>query len=49
MHINVLSDNLTSNVKFFADAWLFSVFHEVNISAKELNDNSKKVLMENGF
>ena len=33
-----LSDNLTSNVKRFTDGRsLFSVVHDVNISAKELN------------
>ena len=33
-----LSDNLTSNVKRFSDGGsLFSVVHDVNISAKELN------------
>ena len=38
------SDNLTSNAKLFADdASLFSVVHDVNTSAKELNDNLKKV------
>ena len=44
IYINDLSDNLTSNAKFFADdASLFSVVHNVNTSAKELNDDLKKV------
>ena len=38
-YINDLSDNLTSHVKHFADdTSLFSVVHNVNTSAKELND-----------
>ena len=42
--INYLSDNLSSNAKLFADhASLLSVVHDVNTSAKELNDDSKKV------
>ena len=42
--INYLSDNLSSNAKLFADhASLFSVVHDVNMSAKELNEDSKKV------
>ena len=41
--VNDLSDNLTSNSKLFAgDVSLFSVVHDVNTSAKELNDDSKK-------
>ena len=44
IYINDLSDNLTSNAKLFADdTSLFSVVHDVNTSAKELNDDSKKV------
>ena len=42
IYINDLSDNLTSNAKFFADT-LFSVVHDVNTSAKELNNDLKKV------
>ena len=39
-----LSDNLTSNAKICADdTSLFSVVHDVNTSAKELNDDLKKV------
>ena len=53
IYINDLSDNLTSNAKIFAtDTSLFSVVHDVNISAKELNDDLKKVnnfSMENEF
>ena len=44
ININDLSDNLTSNVKLFADdTLLFSLVHDVNTSAKELNDDLKKV------
>ena len=44
IYINDLSDNLTSNAKLFAvDASLFSVVHDVNTSAKELNDDLKKI------
>ena len=43
-YINDLSDNLTSNAKLFADdTSLFSVVHDVNTSAKELNDDMKNV------
>ena len=46
IYINDLSDNLTCNVKPFADdASLFSVVHDVNTSAKELNDNLKKLMI----
>ena len=44
IYINDLSDNLISNAKPFADdTSLFSVVHDVNTSAKELNDDLKKV------
>ena len=44
IYINDLSDNLTSNAKLFADdTSIFSVVHDVNTSAKELNDDLKKV------
>ena len=44
IYISDLSDNLTSNAKLFADdTSLFSVVHDVNTSAKELNDDLKKV------
>ena len=44
IYINDLSDHLTSNEKLFGDdASLFSVVHDVNTSAKELNDDLKKV------
>ena len=44
IYINDLSDNLTSNAKVFADdTLLFSVVHYVNTSAKELNDDLKKI------
>ena len=43
IYINNLSDNLISNAKFFADdTSLFSVVRNVNISAKELDDDLKK-------
>ena len=42
--INDLSDNFASNAKLFADdTSLFSVVHDVNTSAEELNDDLKKV------
>ena len=44
IYINDLSDNLTSNAKLFTDdTSLFSVAHDVDISAKEINDDLKKV------
>ena len=44
IYINDLSDNLISNAKLFADdTSLFSVVHDVNTSAKNLNDDLKKV------
>ena len=43
IYINDASDNLTSNAKHFAaDTSLFSVVHDVNTSAKELDDDLKK-------
>ena len=43
IYINDLSDNLSSNVKQFAgDTSLFSVTHDVNVSAGELNDDLRK-------
>ena len=44
IYINDLSYNLTSDAKLFADdASLFSVVHDVNTSAKDLNNDLKKV------
>ena len=44
ININDLLDNLTSNAKLFADdTSLFSVVHDVSTSAKNLNDDLKKV------
>ena len=44
IYINDLSDNLSSNVKLFADdTSLFSVIHDINISAGELNEDLKKI------
>ena len=43
IYINDLSDNLTSYAKGFADdTSLFSIVHDVNTSAIELNDDLKK-------
>ena len=43
IYINDLSDNLSSDVKLFADdTSLFSVIHDINVSAGELNEDSKK-------
>ena len=43
IYINDLSDNLTSNAKLFADDTSFSVVHDVNTFAKELNEYLKNV------
>ena len=44
IYINDLSNNLLSNVKLFADKTsLFSVTHDVKVSAKELNDDRRKI------
>ena len=44
IYINKLSDKLTSNGKLFADDTpLSSAVHNVNTSAKKLNDDLKKV------
>ena len=43
IYINNLSDNLSSNVKLFADTSLFSVIRDINISAGELNEDFKKI------
>ena len=44
IYINDISDNLTRIAKLFADdTSLFSVVHDVNTSAKELNDDLIKV------
>ena len=44
IYINDLADDLSSNVKLFADdTSLFSVVHDVNASARELNDDLKKI------
>ena len=43
IYINDLADDLSSNVKLFTDdSSLFSVVHDVNAPARELNDNMKK-------
>ena len=42
--INDLSEDLSSNIKLFADdTSLFSVIHDINISAGELNKDLKKI------
>ena len=44
IYINNLSDNLSSNVKLFADdTSSFSVIHDTNISAGERNEDLKKI------
>ena len=44
IYINDLTDDFSSNVKLFGDdTSLFSVVHDVNVSAKELNDDLKKI------
>ena len=44
MLFNDLSDNLSSNVKLVADdTSLFSVIHDINVSAGELNEDLKKI------
>ena len=44
ININDLLDNLTRNAKLFAeDTSLFSLVHDVNTSAKNLNDDLKKL------
>ena len=44
IYINDLSDDLVSTIKLFADdASLFSVVHDSNISANELNNDLQKI------
>ena len=44
IYINDLSDDLSSNPKLFVDdTSLFSVVHDKNISAKELNNDLQKI------
>ena len=44
IYINDLADDLFSNVKLFPDyTALFSVVHDVNASARELNNDLKKI------
>ena len=46
IYINDLSDNLTSNAKLFADdTSLFSEVHDDNTSAKELNNDLRKIMI----
>ena len=45
--INDLSETCTSNAKHFGDnTSLFPVGHDVNTSAKELDDDLKKLMIE---
>ena len=44
IYINDLPNNVSSNVKLFADdTSLFSVTHDVNVSAREMNDDLRKI------
>lgn len=44
IYINDLPDNLSSNVKLFTDVTsLFSVFHDINVFAGELNEDFKQI------
>ena len=44
IYISDLADDLPSYVKLFADdTSLFSVVHDINASARELNDDLKKI------
>ena len=44
IYINDLPDNLSSNVKLFADdTSLFTVIHDTNTSAEELNEDLKNI------
>ena len=44
IHVNDLLDGLPSIVKLFADdTSLFSVTHDINSSAKELNEDLNKI------
>ena len=44
IYINDLADDLSSNVKLFADdTSLFSVVHDVNAFERQLNDDKKKI------
>ena len=43
-YIDDVSNNLSSNFKLFADdTFLFSVANDVNVSARELNDDLRKI------
>ena len=44
IYINDLSDDLVSTIKLFADdTSLFSVVHDSNVSANELNNDLQKI------
>ena len=45
-YVNNLSNKFSSNAKLFADdTSIFLVVHDVNASAKELNDGSRKLMI----
>ena len=45
-YVNTLSNKFSSNAKLFADdTSIFLVVHDVNASAKELNDGSRKLMI----
>ena len=43
IYINDLCNDLTTNVKLFADDALFSIFHNMNTSATNLSNDLKKI------
>ena len=50
IYINDLSDNLSCNVKLFADdTSLFSVTHDVNVSARERNNAHPPLVFNNNI
>ena len=50
IYINDLADELLSNTKLFADETsLFTVVHNIDISAAERNNKPLGATMENGF
>ena len=50
IYINDLADELLSNTKLFADETsLFTVVHNIDISAAEFNNKPLGATMENGF
>ena len=50
IYINDIADELLPNTKLFADETsLFTVVHNIDISAAELNNKALGATMENGF